>query len=372
MTRKKSIFIIRRLFSIPFGLLQESLRFGRSLLRPRTALAAENLFLRKQLAFYQERTVKPRRLNDSARLSLLFWSRWFDWRNALVVVKPETFIGWHKRAFQIFWRWKSRGGRPQIPKTLRALIAEMVRQNPTWGEARIASELGLKLGIRVSPRTVRAYWPQDLSPDRGHSSQRWMTFVRNHGKTIVACDFAVAVTVRFRILYVFVVMEVGSRRILHVNVTPHPTSSWTLQQLREAIPSDHAYRWLIHDRSGIFSEDLDHDVKTFGVAVLKTPIRAPKANAYCERLIGSLRRECLDWFIPLNERHVRMLAREWAVHYNQGRPHKSLGPGIPDPPPGSPVTAQIRRHVVSDGFSIKKKPILGGLHHEYRLERTAA
>ena len=281
MSRKKSIFIIRRLFSIAFGLLQESLRFGRSLLRPRTALAAENLFLRKQLAFYQERTVKPRRLNDSARLSLLFWSQWFDWRNALVIVKPETFIGWHKRAFQIFWRWKSRGGRPQIPKTLRALIAEMMRQNPTWGEARVASELALKLGIQVSPRTVRAYWPQDLSPDRGHSSQRWMTFVRNHGKAIVAGDFAVAVTVRFRILYVFVVMEVGSRRILHVNVTPHPTSSWTLQQLREAIRSDHAYRWLIHDRSGIFSEDLDHDVETFGVAVLKTPIRAPKANADC-------------------------------------------------------------------------------------------
>jgi putative transposase len=164
-------------------------------------------------------------------------------------------------------------------------------------------------------------------------------------------------------------MEVGSRRILHVNVTPHPTSSWTLQQLREAIPSDHAYRWLIHDRSGIFSENLDHDVKTFGVAVLKTPIRAPKANAYCKRLIGSLRRECLDWFIPLNERLVRMLAREWAVHYNQGRPHKSLGPGIPDPPPGSPVAPQICRPAVSDGFSIKKKSILGGLHHEYRLER---
>jgi putative transposase len=245
---EKSMSIIRRLFLIAFGLFQESLRFGQCLLRARVALAAENLFLRKQLAFYQERTVKPRRLNDSARFSLLFWSRWFDWQNALVVVKPETFIGWHKRAFQIFWRWKSRGGRPQIPRNLRALIAEMARQNPTWGEARIAPELTLKLGIRVSPRTVRAYWPQELSPDRGHSSQGWMTFVRNHGKAIVACDFAIAVTLRFRILYVFVVMEVGSRRILHVNVTPHPTSSWTLQQLREAIPSDHAYR-LAYPRS---------------------------------------------------------------------------------------------------------------------------
>jgi len=201
MTRRTSLFILRRLFSIAFGLLQEFLRLGRGLLRSQTALAAENLFLRKQLAFYQERTIKPRRLNDSARLSLLLWSRWFDWRNALMVVKPETLIGWHKRAFQIFWRWKSRGGRPQIPRTLRALIAEMVRQNPTWGEARVASELALKLGIRVSPRTVRAHWPQDLSPNRGHSSERWMTFVRNHGKAIVACDFVVAVTLRFRILY---------------------------------------------------------------------------------------------------------------------------------------------------------------------------
>lgn len=279
------MFSLRRLLLSTFGLLQDSLRFARSLLRSRTALAAENLFLRKQLAFYQERTVKPGRLNDFARLSLLLWSRLFEWRNALVIVKPETFIGWHKRAFQIFWRLKSRGGRPQIPRTLRALIAEMVHQNPTWGEARVASELALKLDIRVSPRTVRAYWPQDLSPNRGHPSQRWMTFVRNHGKAIVACDFVIAVTFSFRILYIFVVMEVASRRILQVNVTSHPTSSWTLQQLREAIPSDHSYRWLIHDRSGIFSEDLDRDVKTLGVNVLKTPIRAPKANAYCERLI---------------------------------------------------------------------------------------
>jgi len=213
----------------------------------------------------------------------------------------------------------------------------MVRENPSWGQARVASELALKLSIRVSPRTVRAYWLQDLSPGRGPSSQRWMTFVRNHARAIVACDFVVAVTLRFHILYVFVVMEVGSRRILHLNVTPHPSSSWILQQLREAIRSDNEYRWLIHDRSGIFSGELDRDLKAFRVDVLKTPVRAPKANAYCERLIGSLRRECLDWFIPLNERHVRMLAREWAVHYNQGRLHRSLGPGIPEPAPGLPV-----------------------------------
>jgi transposase InsO family protein len=199
-----------------------------------------------------------------------------------------------------------------------------------------------------------------------------MTFVRNHAKAIVACDFVVVVTLQFRILYVFLVMEVGSRKLVHVNATPHPTSSWTLQQLREAILGDHAYRWLIHDRSGVFSEDLDQAIEGLGVAVLKTPVRAPQANSYCERLIGSLRRECLDWFIVLNERHLRMLVREWAVHYNQGRPHRSLGPGIPDPAPGLPVRRQVQRHQVPGDFLIKKKAVLGGLHHEYRLERAAA
>ncbi len=179
--------------------------------------------------------------------------------------------------------------------------------------------------------------------------------MRNHAQAIAACDFVVAVTLHFRILYVFVVLEVGTRKLLHVNATLHPTSSWTLQQLREAIPSDHAYRWLVHDRSRIFSEDLDRSIEALGIEVLKAPVRAPKANAYCERLIGSLRRECLDWFIPLNERHLRLLAREWTAHYNHGRPHKSLGPGIPAPPAGLPVRRRIQRHEVPEGFLIKKE-----------------
>jgi transposase InsO family protein len=371
MTRHRSFSLIHFL-STGIRLSVEIFQMGRVAFRSHASLVAENLFLRKQLAFYGERKIKPHRIRDAVRLALVFWSRWFDWKNALVVVKPATLIGWHRKAFQLFWRWKSRGGRPQLPRELRNLIAEMVHENPTWGQARIAAELSLKLGIRISPRTVRAHWAQDLSPNRGPASRRWMTFVRNHARAIVACDFVVAVTLRFRILYVFVVMEVGSRKLLHVNATPCPTSSWTLQQLREAIPSDHGYRWLIHDRSGVFSEDLDRSIVALGIEVLKTPVRAPKANAYCERLIGSLRRECLDWFIPLNERHLRMLAREWAVHYNQARPHKSLGPGIPDPPPGLPVRGQVQRHEVPEGFLIKKESVLGGLHHEYRLERIAA
>jgi transposase InsO family protein len=248
----------------------------------------------------------------------------------------------------------------------------MVRENPTWGQRRVASELALKLGIDISPRTIRAYWPDELGPSHRRDSQRWMTFVRNHAKAMVACDFAVAVTLRFQILYLFVVMDLGTRKLLHVNTTPHPNSAWTLQQLREAIPSDHRYHWLIRDRSVIFSVDLDRSVEAFGVAVLKTPVRAPTANAFCERLIGSLRRECLDWLIPVSERHLRALLREWAAHYNRGRPHMSLGPGIPDPAPGGAIPRKKHGHKVPSGAAIKKRAILGGLHHEYRLEQVAA
>src|SRR5215469_385226 len=239
-------------------------------------------------------------------------------------------------------------------------------------ERRVASELALKLGINISPRTIRAYWPEELGPSHRRDSQRWMTFVRNHAKAMVACDFAVTVTLRSQILYLFVVMDLRTRRLLHVNTTPHPSSAWTQQQLREAILSDHGYRWLIRDRSGIFSVDLDRSVEAFGVAVLKTPVRAPKANAFCERLIGGLRRECLDWLIPVSERHLRALLREWAVLYNRGRPHMSLGPGIPDPVPGGSIPRKMHRHKVPRGVAIKKRAILGGLHHEYRLEHAAA
>lgn len=173
-----------------------------NLFRSRTALSTEVLFLRKQLAFYQERQVQPRRLNDSARFSLLLLSRLGNWKNALVIVKPETLIGWHRKGFKLFWRWKSQAARPRLPEGIRQLIAQMAQGNPTWGQARVAAELSVKLGIYVSPRTVRAYWPPE--PERrGHprtSSQNWRTFIRNHAESIVACDFLVVVTARFRTL----------------------------------------------------------------------------------------------------------------------------------------------------------------------------
>jgi transposase InsO family protein len=375
MLRKRSCFLLR-IASAALKLCVEIFCFLALSSRSPTALAAENLFLRKQLAFYAERKIQPRRLDDAARFHLAFWSRLFDWKDALLIVKPDTLIRWHRMGFKLFWKCKSQAGRPRLPGNIRSLIARMVRENPTWGQARIAAELSVKLGIRLSPRTVRAYWPADAEhpgPQR-ISSHHWKTFVRNHAQAVVACDFLVAITAGFRILYVFVAMEVGSRRILHFNVTAHPTAGWTLQQFREAIPGDHSYRFLIHDRDSIFSPEVDEALRNFGLKVLRAPARAPKANAYCERLVGTIRRECLDFMIPLSEKHLRRILREWISHYNHGRPHSALGPGIPAPveDPCPLLPGNIHRHELPASARISSHPILGGLHHEYRLDRIAA
>jgi transposase InsO family protein len=182
----------------------------------------------------------------------------------------------------------------------------------------------------------------------------------------------VVVTATFRLLYVFVVMEHATRRILHTNVTAHPTASWTLQQLREAIPADHGYRFLIHDRDSIFSQQLDQGIRHLGLNVLKTPPQSPQANALCERLLGTLRQECVDFVIPLTENHLRRLLSAWVQHYNHGRPHMALGPGMPQPLVPLPAPLQEQRHRWPAHGRIVARPILGGLHHAYWLEEQAA
>jgi len=362
---------IRHLIRTACCVLLDFLRLVVLACRTRRAVEAENLFLRKQLALFQERKAKPHRADDSTRWLMSFVSQWFEWRKALVVVKPETLIRWHRKGFRLFWRWKSRPvGRPHLPKDIQRLIRRMAAENPTWGEEHIANELKLKLGVRVSPRTVGKYLAQGprRKPD---PSQRWLTFVRNHAQAIVACDFFVVITARFRILYVFVVLELGRRRILHFNVTDHPSAEWTQQQLREVLPGDHPFHFLIHDRDCIFSRELDQAVTAMGVRVLRTPRQAPKANSACERLVGTIRRECLDFLIPLGQRHLKQTLNHWVRHYNHGRVHMSLGPGVPEPLYPSPPHAEYR-HRLPRGQRVRRKAVLGGLHHEYWSEKVAA
>ena len=352
-------------------LLADLLALVRLGLTARTHLAAENLFLRKQLALYQERRTKPRRPDSATRVALVLLSRWLDWRALLTVVQPATLIRWHRQGWRLFWRWKSRPGRPPIPADLRRLIIAMARANPTWGEERIADELCLKLGLIVSPRTVGRYLRR-LRPSRGgRPSQRWATFVRNHAHAVLACDFFTAITVRFRILYVFVVLDVGTRRIVHWNVTEHPTADWTIQQCRTAITGETAHRFLIHDRDAIYAPAVDRAIRSMGLRVLQTPARTPQANAFCERVIGTIRRECLDWLIPFHERHLRGILRAWVTHYNRGRPHTSLGPGMPEPSP-TQIKPAPTGHRLPTGSRVIATPVLNGLHHEYHLIREAA
>ena len=348
----------------------EMLRWWALAFRSSQSIKAENLFLRRQLALYIERGVKPRRIDPVTRIGLTLLSRLFDWRDALVVVRPETMIRWHRAGWKLFWRLKSRPGRPRIPQQIRALIRRMANENPVWGEERIANELLLKLGIRVSPRTVRKYLPRHPR-GRPIGDLRWSTFLRLHAQGVIACDFFVTVTATFRLLYVFVVIEHRSRRLIHCNVTAHPSAAWTLQQLREAVGYKERYGFLIHDRDSIFANHLDESIRRLGIKVLKSPPHSPKTNAICERVIGTIRRECLDWLIPLSEAHLRFTLKSWIAHYNCGRPHMALGPGIPDPLAGTLLPSSPDPHHRRDGlFAVRAKPILGGLHHEYSFVPT--
>lgn len=276
MARPRSRLNIRTITCV----LGDILRLASSMVRPRAQLAAENLFLRKQLALYVERQVRPRRATDAIRLTLVALSHVIEWRLVLTIVKPETLIRWHRRGLRLFWRWKSKPrGRPRVPTDLQRLIAEMATANRTWGEERIASELLVKLGIRVSPRTVRRYMPSGSGPNLKSGSQAWITFVRNHARSVLACDFFVTVTAGFSVLYVFVILEVGTRRILHWNVTEHPTAEWTAQQFRMVVSGETSHRFVLHDNDSIFAESVGRTIAAMGLTVLKTPVHGEIQNA---------------------------------------------------------------------------------------------
>ena len=328
--------------------------FVHSLMRTRTELAAENLALRQQLAALHRQSKRPR-LKKRDRIFWVWFSRLFrNWRSVLVIVQPATVIRWHQQGFKLSWRWKSRAkkpGRPQIWREIRDLVRQMCSENATWGAPRIHSEI-LLLGYDVSESTVANYMNRDRKPP----SQTWRTFLDNHVRDIVAVDFFTVPTATFRILFTFVVLRHDRRRIVHFNVTAHPTAEWTAQQIIEAFPEDSAPRFLIRDRDGIYGLSFQTRVANMGIEEVPTAPRSPWQSPYVERLIGSIRRECLNHFIVLNERHLRRILSSYFTYYHESRTHLSLDRNSPIP---RDVEPPERGRVIAI-------PQVGGLHHRYR------
>jgi putative transposase len=325
--------------------------------RSRATLQLEILALRHQLSVLQ-RSVKGPKLTPADRLLWVWLCRlWPDWRSALIIVRPDTVIAWHRQGFRLFWTWKGRCGRlgrPTVPHDVRELIRRMSRENPLWGAPRIHGEL-LTLGIDIGETSVSKYMGRHRRPP----SQTWRTFLDNHLTTLVSADFTVP-TVRFHILYVFLILAHDRRRILHVGVTAHPTAEWTAQQLREAFPWETAPRYLLRDRDGIFGHTFVDQVRAMGMSeVLSTP-GSPWQRAYIERVIGTIRRECLDHVIVFSGRSLRHYLSRFLDYYHQSRTHLGLHKDAPEP---RPVQGPGAGRVVAF-------PEVGGLHHRY--ERRAA
>jgi putative transposase len=324
--------------------------------RSRVALHLEVLALRHQLQVLQRS--RPRRLH-LARADRWLWVRlsraWRGWRTALVIVKPETVVAWHRQGFRLFWTWKSRRrtGRPPVAADVRVLIRTMALENPLWGAPRIHGEL-LKLGMQVSQATVVKYLARTATPP----SQPWRAFLANHVQQIVAADFFVVPTATCRLLFVLVMLAHERRRIVHAAVTSHPTAAWTAQQFREAFPWDQAPRYLIHDRDLAFQAVMA-TATAMGIEDIRTAPRSPWQNAYVERFIGSVRRECLDHVIVLNTAGLRTILKSYIAYYTDSRTHLSLGKDSPQSRPVSPPVGRVTAI-----------PQVGGLHHRY--ERRAA
>jgi transposase InsO family protein len=277
-----------------------------SLFKTPAELRLENLALRHQLGVLRRSAPKQLRLTPADRIFWVSLRRvWDGWKSALMIVKPATVIAWHRKGFRLFWSWKIRHGqrgRPAMPQEIRDLIRMLSRNNPLWGAPRIHGEL-LKLGIEITEPTVAKYMLQRSKPP----SQTWRTFLENHVKSMVSVDFFTVPTIRFQVLYVFLVLAHDRRRIVEFGVTAHPTAEWTVQQLRNAFPWDSAPRYLLRDRDRIFGSDFVEQVKAIGIQQVLSAPRCPWQRAYVERVIGSIRRECLDHVIVFNENSLRRI-----------------------------------------------------------------
>jgi len=320
----------------------------------RAALHLEILALRQQLAVLNH--TRPRRPHVRP-VDRFFWAclskLWPGWRNPLIIVKPETVVAWSRKGFRLFWTWKSRrgrNGRPAVVKDVRDLIRRISQANPLWGAPRVHGEL-LKLGINLSQPTVAKYMVRHRKPP----SQTWRTFLTNHVHDLVSMDFFTVPTATFRVLFVFIVLAHDRRRVIHFNVTEQPTPAWTAQQIVEAFPWDTAPRYLLRDRDGIYGDYFQRRVDGMDIDEILIAARSPWQNPYAERVIGSIRRECPNHMIVLNEQHLRRIIASYLRYYHAARTHLSLDKDAPDG----------RATQSPDAGKVVALPHLGGLHHEY-------
>jgi len=326
-------------------------------------LSLEILALRQQLGILKRKNPRPRLRIQDRIFWILLRRLWPAWTNVLVIVKPQTVVAWHRAGFRLFWRFRSRPksvGRPAINAEVRALIRRMVNENPSWGAPRIHGEL-LKLGFDVSERTVSRYLRRLFPLD--DARKLWATFLRNHREVITAMDFFTVPTLTFRVLYCFFVIEHGRRKIVHFNVTEHPTGPWIAQQLREAFPKSCRYRYMILDRDGKFGEEAADLLAASGMKPTRTSPASPWQNGIAEHWIGSCRRELLDHVIVLNDVHLRRLIRDYISYYQVDRIHDSLEK---DTPAMRPVSCKPKQSARLVSF-----PLIGGLHHRYGWEQVA-
>ncbi len=323
-------------------------------LKPKTQLAAENAALRQQVIVLRRKLRCRVEFTNGDRLFFVQLYRWFpSILNASLIIRPETLVRWHRAGFRRYWRWKSRnlGGRPRIDAALRVLIRQMSIENVLWGAPRIQGEL-LKLGFAVAQSTVARYMvrPNGTAPSR----QRWGTFVRNHMPQIAAMDLFVVPTLGFNLLYVLVIVRLDRRELAWINVTSHPTASWIAQQITEAFPWGEATpRYLIRDRDAVYGEAVTRRLRAMGIRDKPIAPGSPWQNCFAERMIGTIRRECVDHIVALGEQHLRRILKSYASYYNAARTHRSLNMDAPVSRPVQPI-GRIRSHAM-----------VGGLHHQY-------
>jgi putative transposase len=326
--------------------------------RSKPALIAENALLRQQLSILYRQVKHPACTQVDRTLLILLARLVRNWKQALLIVQPDTLLRWHRELFRLVWKRKSQAAShtPRVAAETIALIREMATKNRLWGAERIRGEL-LKLGIHVCKRTIQKYMrPVRTPPPRG---QNWATFLHNHAAHIWACDFLQVTDLFFQPLFAFFIIELKTRRVIHVGATRSPTDAWVAQQLREATPYGQAPKYLICDRDCKFGSRFAHVAATTNIKLLRTPFQAPRANAICERFLGSVRRECLDHLLIFQEKHLHRVLHAYVLDFNQARLHQGIRQQLPEQQAGSVPADHPDGKVISF-------PVLGGLYHDYR------